>query len=114
MNGTPNHLLVNKILEFPTIHFFIYSSMVVEEMRGRGYRVSKRSLDNFQENYDSFKKNYNFFKDGRLKPNDIFSRWHNERYLRQCLYNLQEKYDCGGVSEMSWSKITNEFGEYLR
>lgn len=64
MNGTPNHLLVNKILEFPSIHFFIYASMVIEEMRNRGYRVSQRSLDNFQKNYDSFKKNYDFFKDG--------------------------------------------------
>ena len=107
MNGTPNHLLVNKILEFPTIHFFIYSSMVVEEMRNRGHKVSKRSLDNFQKNYEKF-------EDDRLETVDIFSRWHNERYLRQCLYNLQEKYDCGGISEMSWSKIMNEFGEYLR
>jgi uncharacterized protein (TIGR02328 family) len=107
VNGTPNHLLVNKILKFPTIHFFIYASMIIEEMRNRGYRVSQRSLDNFQKNYDSF-------KDGRLEPNDIFSRWHNDRYLRQCLYNLQEKYDCGGISECCWIKIMNEFGEYLR
>lgn len=114
VKGTPNHLLVNKILEFPSIHFFIYSSMVVEEMRNRDYKVSQRSLDNFQKNYDSFKKNYDFFKDGRLEPNDIFSRWHNDRYLRQCLFNLQEKYDCGGISECCWTKIMDEFGEYLR
>lgn len=105
-DGTPNHLLVNKILTFPTIHFFIYASMVVEEMRNRDYKVSKRSLDNFQKNYDSF-------KDDEFKTTDIFSRWHNDRYLRQCLYNLQEKYDCGGISEYCWNKIMDEFGEYL-
>ena len=107
MNGTPNHLLVNKILEFPSIHFFIYASMVVEEMRNWGYRVSQRSLDNFQKNYEKF-------EDDRLETVDIFSRWHNDRYLRQCLYNLREKYDCGGISECCWSKILDEFGEYLR
>ena len=107
VNGTPNHLLVNKILEFPTIHFFIYSSMVVEEMMNRGYKVSKSSLDNFQKNYEKF-------EDDRLETVDIFSRWHNDRYLRQCLFNLQEKYDCGGISEYCWTKIMDEFGEYLR
>jgi len=26
-------------------------------------------------------------------------------YLKQCYYNLQEKYDCGGISEEEWEKI---------
>lgn len=26
---------------------------------------------------------------------DIYTGWHNDRYLRQCFYNLQEKADCG-------------------
>jgi hypothetical protein len=34
----------------------------------------------------------------------------NERYLKQCLYNLQEKYDCGGISQKEWQKIEDKFG----
>jgi hypothetical protein len=30
---------------------------------------------------------------------DLFDTWHNDRYLLQCYYNLQEKYDCGGITE---------------
>lgn len=29
----------------------------------------------------------------------------NERYLKQCYYNLQEKYDCGGISKEEWMKV---------
>ena len=41
--------------------------------------------------------------------NSIFIEWHNDRYLRQCLYNLQEKADCGGVSKEEWARITDHF-----
>ena len=35
----------------------------------------------------------------------IFGDWHNDRYLMQCYYNLQEKHDCGGISDDEWQKI---------
>lgn len=35
----------------------------------------------------------------------LFEGWHNERYLKQCYYNLQEKYDCGGISKEEWMKV---------
>lgn len=38
---------------------------------------------------------------------------HNERYLKQCLYNLQEKYDCGGISEDEWKIIQDRFNNEL-
>ena len=37
---------------------------------------------------------------------DLFPGWHNDRYLAQCYYNLEEKYDCGGVAEEWFRKIT--------
>lgn len=33
---------------------------------------------------------------------------HNDRYLKQCYYNLQEKYDRGIISEYEWAKIEEE------
>lgn len=40
--------------------------------------------------------------------------WHEDRYFIQCYYNLQEKYDCGGISPEDWEKIKqlgiNKFG----
>ena len=33
------------------------------------------------------------------------------KYLKQCLYNLQEKYDCGGISDEEWLKIIRKYPE---
>lgn len=35
----------------------------------------------------------------------LYFGWHNGRYLQQCYYNLEEKYDRGGISDDEWSKI---------
>ena len=51
----------------------------------------------------------NFYFGGRPvhKPthDELFKEWHNERYFWQCYFNLQEKYDRGGISPEEWSKI---------
>lgn len=104
--GSPNHILVNKIMEYPTVHFWLYSAQVLSEMNNRGYRISKASRNNFQKNYDKF-------SDGKLDTACIFNSWHNDRYLKQCLFNLQEKYDCGGIPEKEWQVIQNNFSPII-
>lgn len=105
-NGTPNHLLVNKVLDYPSSHLFLYAGIVKDNMEKRGYKV----------NYAVIEKITNYcVKAGgisiSLKQNEIFDDWHNKRYLCQCLYNLQEKYDCGGITEQEWQLIVNKFGK---
>ena len=36
--GTPNHILVNKIMDYPIEHFYRYASEVSDEMESRGYK----------------------------------------------------------------------------
>ena len=86
-DGTPNHLLVNKILNYPLSHFATYAHMVREEMLRHGYNV--RGGD-WQET---------------VVHDEIFKEWHNNRYMYQCLFNLQEKYDCGGIPKEEWDVI---------
>lgn len=92
--GTPNHLLVNKIMDYPIDHFFMYCEYICMEMESRGYRFDFTRLEKYMP-------------DGCVivDHNKMFSGWHNERYLIQCLMNLQEKYDCGGISEEEWIKV---------
>ena len=42
-----------------------------------------------------------------LPINELFPEWHNNRYLQQCYYNLEEKYDCGGIAPESFERILN-------
>ena len=55
-------------------------------MNNRGYKI---------KNWENYEK---FFADVHYIPKDFskpFVNHHNNRYLLQCFYNLQEKYDRG-------------------
>lgn len=38
-----------------------------------------------------------------------FPTWHTERYLKQCIFYLSEKYDFGKISEKEWQKICEKY-----
>ena len=107
--GTPNHLLVNRIMKYPLEDFYIYTTKIVNEFHKRIYKIGEKSLTNFTLN----QMNFNLYKANQNITKNIFPDWHNERYLKQCIYNLQEKYDCGGISESEWKVIAIHFYKYL-
>ena len=94
--GTPNHILVNKVVKYPFNHFISYAHYVRAEMTRRGYRT----MDSVWTKICSITEDYNI-----LPIEELFPEWHNDRYLAQCYYNLEEKYDCGGVAEVWFRKI---------
>lgn len=108
-NGTPNHLLVNKILNYSSIHFVYYTNLILEEMKKRGYKINEKSYISFCNHITIGQSWFNHCDDIIINSNDLFKNWHNERYLHQCLMNLQEKYDCGGISNEYWDNIINNF-----
>jgi len=104
VNGTPNHLLVNKVMNYPKWHFMRYTIEVCEELEKRGHKIDRRRFFKWFDQWD----------DGTVKTDDfvshadLFKDWHNERYLKQCYCNLQEKYDCGGFSKDEWWEIVRK------
>ena len=106
--GTPNHSLVNKVLS-SSGDFYAYANRVIGEMVKRKYKVNQKAFNNFYNNLNLAKK---YFSTNSTSFN-IYPYWHDERYLKQCLFNLQEKYDCELISEEEWLKISNEFTSYL-
>lgn len=106
VNGTPNHLLVNKIMDYPIEHFHRYAQEIAYEMLNRDYKCD---IDRFKS----------FNKDGVRfinMPNhlDLFKDWHNDRYMHQCLMNLQEKFDCGGIGICEYEKIMDFQQKWIR
>jgi len=99
-NGTPNHRLVNKVLDYSLLHFKAYTQLVYEEMIRRGYQPSEIKYNSVMNWYSPY-----FPKWHMSMLVYIYDLWHNDRYLRQCYYNLQEKYDCGIVSDEEWKLI---------
>ena len=108
--GSPHHLLVNKVMLYPSVHFLEYTRLVIREMESRGYGVSEKSKENFLKNFSRFGDPCECLIGA---DRFMFDNWHDDRYLIQCLYNLQEKEDCGGIPSDEWDKIQNKFGKYL-
>lgn len=108
--GTPNHSLVNKILDYHYSDFTEYANLVVQEMNRRGYKVSDVSKSNFEKNILSYIKTIDLLEETKKKTSVfMFVYWHTDRYLEQCIYNLQEKYDCGEINQFDWEKIEDNF-----
>lgn len=101
--GTPNHLLVNKIMNYPLgTDFYMYCQLVTAEMANRSYKVNKNAYSKFIINLQMACENGTLIWDPEV---NIFKDWHNDRYLTQCYYNLQEKFDCGGIPIQEWRKV---------
>ena len=101
-NGTPNHILVNPIMDYNYGHFLFYTYMVIDEMTRRKYKVDERK---FLIYYNQL----NLSKESIPSYEELFKQWHNERYLDQCYYNLQEKFDRGGINKDEWKKVEDKY-----
>ena len=96
-DGTPGHILVNRIMDYPMTHFYTYGLAVAAEMKIRGYKC----------NLEKFICYFTPHEMQLIATPDVFGQWHNDRYLKQCILNLQEKYDCGGLTIGEWKIILN-------
>ena len=95
--GTPNHILVNKIMNYPMNHFITYAAAVRAEMARRGYRTMNSVWDKITSVVDG---------DFQILPiNEIYKEWMNNLYWTICYYNLKEKWMCGGINNTDWQKI---------
>ncbi len=94
--GTPNHILVNFIMDYDFDHLISYAYYIREEMTRRGYRT----MNSVWEKIVSLKLNYTI-----LPLKTIYPEKMNTVYLNICYYNLYEKYLCGGIKQEDWDKI---------
>jgi len=110
VKGTPNHILVNKIMDYPLGMFTTYTRLVRDEMTRRGYKISKQAFYNYKYNIDRCSErldNYNIIETGPI--NTLYKDWHDYRYLQICYFNLLEKYNCGGISDIEFEKVTKTY-----
>lgn len=75
------HILINYIYEYPKDDLFIYTEMVIAEMKKRGYQIR------------TYEKMNKYFEDlGPVEAKAPFKQHHNREYLEICYYNLKEKF----------------------
>lgn len=98
--GTPNHILVNFVLNYDYDHFISYAAEVRSEMTRRGYRT----MDSVWEKIVSLKSNWE-----QIPINEIYKEKMDNDYLEICFYNLYEKCICGGIKELDYINIRDHF-----
>lgn len=98
INGTPNHILVNRINNYPLNEFYTYGILVYIAMKDREYKCDLNKFSKYFKNEDK-----------KIINTEIFEGWHNNRYLRECLYNLEEKAICSGIPYNEWEVIFNKY-----
>ena len=101
-------------MDYDLNHFRLYCNLVVKEMEKRGYNVSNKTKAKLCQYFkDRISVSNTFGEQLSVLINDeyepLFSNWHTSRYLTQCLYNLEEKYDRGGITQEEWDNIYNKY-----
>lgn len=102
--GTPNHILVNKVLDYDFDHFITYSKLIRDEMTSRNYRTMNSVWDKIV----SLKPNWE-----EVSFDNLYREWMNNEYFVICYFNLLEKYRCSGIRLEDWTKISNLFSDFF-
>lgn len=111
--GSPQHALVNKLTQYEWQHFAEYTFRVYDELVKRGVHIQQKVYDKIisqsKKAFDKFTHRLIVYNDYQ----DLFYGWHTDRYLNQCFYNLQEKYDCGLLTHGQYLRIKEQVQKVL-
>lgn len=90
--GTLKHRLVSYVMDYKKCYFLTYVNDVVCEMMNRNIKFDRNLYNELEK-----------FCEHCITDKDY--KEHNNRYLVQCYYNLQEKYDRRIITQEEWEKI---------
>lgn len=110
-NGSTNHILINKVMEYDKKHLTSYLLLYREEYIKRYHKDINRGVLYEFLDFANYKKDKDFtwspttnkIVSVRILKN-VFPDWHNKEYLRVCMANLYEKHYFG----VGKSRITDE------
>lgn len=100
--GTLKHRLVSYVMDTPKGYFYRYVWDITQEMKKRNIKFQEKYLNEIS-----------IFTEGcQICSIDQHYLEHNNRYLIQCLYNLEEKAMRNIISKDEWLKIYNKFKDF--
>lgn len=100
--GTLKHRLVSYVMKHSKQYFMDYVAHIDIEMTIRGIKHKDKYYNEILDFcINDIKQEIDDERDYYPKP----YKEHNNRYLKQCYYNLQEKYDRGIITEKEWEII---------
>lgn len=101
--GKTNHILINRVMEYPKADLGGYFLLYVHEYEMRGKRFPNKTELEF----------YDFCCGSANQP--PFRDWHNKEYLRVCMANLYEKHFFGvgksRITDEEWQRLVDGYKE---
>lgn len=124
-----NHATINRLKEYPMEHFVAYCDLVRDEFMHREFTIGTNAMEKLECNIDftnvrskikispdrNFKTNGKFeflkviFGNGDEYECTLLADFHSLRYIKQCLYMFQEKYDCNMLTGKEWNSMQSYF-----
>jgi uncharacterized protein (TIGR02328 family) len=106
--GKTNHLLINRVMEYPKEELSYYFLFYKKEYERRYKKeISNKYLVEFQKFAPVA---FSFVYEDEV---ELFKGWHNKEYLRICMANLMEKYAYGvGTSRIGvndWLRLCDSY-----
>lgn len=107
--GKTNHLLINKVMEYPKSELLLYF-----ELYASIYALKYNKLLS-QHYYEEFRE-FAYGSKLSFNPNvELFDDWHNKEYLRICMSNLFEKHKYGvgksRITDAEWETLLRGYKE---
>lgn len=102
--GTLKHRLVSYVMDHNKKYFRNYVINLVDELNKRNITINKKLYSELI---------YFSANEYGIVSYNLYYTEHNDQYLKQCLYNLQEKADRGIVTPQEWQLIYDNFAGYL-
>lgn len=101
--GTTNHLLINRVMEYPKeelLQYYLHFHMAYS------HRFAKMPKGDISLEFMLFAEPI----PDALRP--VYEGWHNRQYLRVCMANLYEKHYSRGTSRVSdeeWQRLLDGY-----
>jgi uncharacterized protein (TIGR02328 family) len=129
-NGTTNHLLINRVMDYDPKHLTSYFILYDNEHRYR-YGIGGISPQLFAEflRFADYKVEEDFLvneTNGQIHSlrvnTTLFPGWHDDEYLKICMANLYEKHEKAKgktqISQKEWQRVLEGYktitGEYWK
>lgn len=104
--GKTNHLLINRVMEYPKSELLLYFFHYYLAYSRRFEKLTKESVS----------LEFMLFADDGPVPDDIapaYVGWHDKQYLRVCMANLYEKHAYGignsRITDEEWQRLTDGY-----
>ena len=99
--GTLKHKLVSYVMDSDKSLFNNYVLRVCYELHKRNIKYQEKFYIEIAQFCD-------------LTITDTNYKEHNDKYFKQCYYNLEEKHDRGIISDEEWELIEDEVGKEVK